>query len=84
MLNKTKKVEKKLSSKLKPELFKKAPNVNMLKPRPIAGVPNACLIPCLIDFVRINILFHPFCIIEIYLLSCNTIRLGVIILFLLA
>ena len=57
---KAKKVDKKLSNILKLELFKKAPKVNILKPRPIAGVPNACLIPCLIELVIINILFNPY------------------------
>ena len=33
---------------LKPELLRNAPNVNMLKPKPKAGTPRECLIPCLI------------------------------------
>ena len=38
---KAKVVERKLSKRLKPELFKKAPNVNMLSPKPITGTPSA-------------------------------------------
>ena len=38
---KAKVVERKLSKRLKPELFKKAPNVNMLSPKPMTGTPRA-------------------------------------------
>tara|TARA_B100001094_G_C17622982_1_gene526799 strand:+ start:367 stop:573 length:207 start_codon:yes stop_codon:yes gene_type:complete len=55
-----KKVDKKLSSILKLELFKNAPNVNILKPSPIAGMPKAFLIPCLTEFVTVNILLPYF------------------------
>ena len=35
-----KNVDKKLSNKLNPELFKNAPNVNMLIPKPKTGIPK--------------------------------------------
>ena len=45
---KAKNVDEKLWKILKPELLRNAPNVNMLKPKPKAGTPRECLMPCLI------------------------------------
>ena len=43
-----KKVEEKLCNIVKPEFFRKAPNVNILNPNPIAGTPKENTIPFLI------------------------------------
>ena len=43
-----KNVEEKLWKSVNPELFKKAPNVNMLIPNPITGVPIEYKMPLLI------------------------------------
>ena len=47
-----KNVEEKLCNNENPELLRNAPNVNMLKPKPITGTPKEYLIPCLVGIVR--------------------------------
>lgn len=54
-----KKVDKKLSKRLKPELFKKTPNVNILSPSPKTGIPRELEIPLIIGPVNKKLIIVP-------------------------